>query len=286
MVGSREFFSLRGRENPLDSGLTELNAATAVDKGFMSHNDWMAHCARYGYVAKVMTKHKVVSVLDYGCGSLQLPFYLWRNRQPGDDVNYWGVDLRASKEWLGAVGWSANLNLVRADLILDDLEELPNFPGQFDLVVCTEVFEHVPVECQQALLDQLYNYTRPGGYCIFSTPNAGVSDSTAANHLDADGVSRERVYEDKLYMAQLAGFQIAGSYGTFGGARRMEPGIVDFSQALVDPSAEDGLSAHSSAEVIRRAKEFLPHGWYTVFIAAAFPDRANNALMLLRREAR
>jgi 2-polyprenyl-3-methyl-5-hydroxy-6-metoxy-1,4-benzoquinol methylase len=282
MVGNREFLELRRRSsNPLNSGLTELNAATAVDNGFMGHNDWMAHCARYGYAAKIITKYAVRSILDYGCGSLQLPYYLWRNRQSGDGINYWGVDLRADEDWLGKVGWSASLTLVRADLILDDLDDLPNFPGTFDLTVCTEVFEHVPIECQQELLDKLYSYTKPNGFCIFSTPNAAVSDSTADNHIGPDGISRERVFEDKIRMAERAGFQVGRTYGTFCGARRVESHILDLTP--LNSVHVSAYNDHPSSDVLRAAKEFLPHGWYTVFIAAAFPERSNNALFLLHR---
>src|SRR5678816_2744877 len=44
----REFHNLKPRGyNPNDYNLTELNAAEAVDKGFFSHSDWVAHVARY-----------------------------------------------------------------------------------------------------------------------------------------------------------------------------------------------------------------------------------------------
>ncbi len=272
-MADRQFFELRSRgENSLDSGLTELNAATSVDKGFMSHNDWVAHVARYGYAAKVIAREKVATILDYGCGSLQLPYYLWRNRTPPVE-DYWGVDLRAQPGWLDAVGWNSPMALVRADLVLDDLDEVPGFPGEFDLVVCTEVLEHVPVACQEELIARLFSHTRPGGVCLFSTPNAGISDTTAENHLGPDGRSRERSYADKLAMVQSVGFELEAAYGTFCGSRRVEPLLFG---GLLPTDCPAG-------EVLRAAKELLPHGWWTVVIAAAFPAQSNNALFKLRR---
>lgn len=255
-----KFYSLR-EENALDSGLTELNAASAVDKGFMSHNDWMAHCARYGYAQKIIAREHVETLLDYGCGSLQLPYYLWRNRAPGIRT-YWGVDMRAQEAWLQRVGWKTPMNLIRADIILDYPEDhIPEFPYQFDLVVCTEVLEHVPKIFARDLVDRLFAYTRPGGSCILSSPNAGVSDSIAENHVGPEG-EREWSYTEKCNLLVSAGFEFYKAYGTFGGSRRLEVALPDIPPEI---------------------KEFLPHAWYTTMIAAPYPSLANNALFHMRR---
>lgn len=247
------------RKNGSKSNLTELNATDALDNGFMSHNDWVAHGARYGYIAKLAAKIKPQYVLEPGCGRFPLLNYLWRNRSQ-EAFEYTGIDLRATEKWFEKLGWSkGDVNLLRADLVLDSLD----FLGTYDLVVCTEVFEHVPTDRAEFFARQLYRWTEPGGYCVFSTPNAGVSKSTAENHLDENGVSREWSYKDKLNLMRGIGFEIESTYGTFIAKSRIP---------------ESGWS-----EVMEEAAEFLPNAMFTVFAAAAFPAESNNSLFVMRR---
>lgn len=280
----RLFFSIQKRgTNELNSNLTELNAAHAVEKGFVTHNDWIAHTLRYAYAGKFIMKNKIQTVLDVGCGNLQLPYFAWRNRIPALK-QYVGLDLRGNEKWLDEVGWATPLALVRADVVLDveqidevsqsvlygdptDNINVQGFDG-YDLVVNFENFEHVPNESKAQLMANLFHWTKPGGYCLFSTPNAGVSDSTAHNHTDpVTGESREFPYETKLEMAKAAGFVVKETYGTFCGITRI-------------PSHKELLA---SSPVLRAAKEFLPHAWYTCVVAAAYPEFSNNALFVLRR---
>ena len=267
----RSFLSIRSRgENELNSNLTELNAAHAVEKGFVTHNDWIAHTLRYAYAAKyVYQKAKAATVLDVGCGNLQLPYFCWRNRIPGN-LTYTGIDLRANPKWLDEVGWSAAMRLVRADIVLDfeRINEQTGLGKGSDVVVCFEAFEHVPNEDKPQLMENLYNWTRSGGTLLFSTPNAGVSDSTAHNHTDPEtGESREWPFEQKIALAEKVGFRLEQVYGTFCGITRI-------------PGHRESLA---ESKILAAAKEFLPHAWYTCVVAAAYPEHSNNALMVFRR---
>jgi len=132
------------------------------------------------------------------------------------------------------------------------------------VVVCTEVLEHVPRDKAVELISRLYDWTAPGGTCYLSTPNAGVSDSTAENHKDEDGVSREWSYQDKLDMVKYAGFEVLNSFGTFIALRNIP---WDF-------------MSNPQIQIIRK---MLPYAFFTVFAAAPFPDRANNCLMELKK---
>ena len=254
---SHEFREIT-KKSALPHGLTELNAADSVDRGFMSHSDWVAHVMRYGYAAKLVERLKPRRIIDIGCGDLNLAKFLWRNRSTfaGD---YVGADLRATAKWLEGITWKANIDLVRMDLVQDD----PALLGTADLVVCFETFEHVPRDYQQELMNRLYTWTAAGGRCLFSTPNAGVARSTAKNHFGPDG-DRERTYEEKLLMAAVAGFTVKDTFGTFAGSTRLP------AEFLGTPE-------------MRKAKSFLLDSFFVCLAAINFPELSNNALFDLVR---
>lgn len=267
-------FIVLSEENPLDCNLTELNASESEDKGYHTHNDWLAHNDRYGYVWKHLTTGKAKeakTLLDVGCGRLQLPHYLWRNRySPAQDFQYWGLELRAQEGWLENCGWKRQVNLVKCDLVRDDLAQAEGWPGQFDVVVCLETFEHVPREYGPVLMKRLFDWLKPGGHCFFSTPNAGVSDSTADNHVGPDGVSREWSYQDKLNLARQTGFDVIDTYGTFCGTTHLPEEVQDLIKT--DP-------------VLKKIKAYHTHSRFTTFMAVAYPEHSNNSLFHMTKPA-
>lgn len=272
----RKFYELSDK-NTLDCNLTELNASEAEDKGYQTHNDWMAHNDRYAYVWKQLTTSggkklkEAKTLLDVGCGRLQLPHFFWRNRySPPEDFQYWGLELRATEKWLDLVGWKRQLNLVKCDLVLDNLSEIEAFPGQFDVVVCFETFEHVPREQGPVLMRRLYDWVKPGGTVFFSTPNAGVSESTADNHIGPDGVSREWTYEDKINLARDTGFNIIDTYGTFCGVTRLPAEVQE--RIKSDP-------------FLQKIKKYHTHSRFTTFMSVNYPEYSNNSLFHMERPA-
>lgn len=273
---TRRFYALRHHgENPLESNLTELLAAESVDRGFFGHNDWAAHVMRYQHVLNHLKPTYYagtgrdrrgvydVSMLDVGCGAMQLPYYAHRNRQP-PIREYWGVDLRAKGDWLRDMQWKTPMHLVRADFSLDAdaIARCAGWPGQFDFVVYMEAHEHVGGgrEQQVKAMENVASWVKPGGLLFFSTPNAGVSDSTAANHLAPDGTSREWTYRDKLALLADVGLEVQAAYGTFGGVRRLP---------------EEAMASKE----MRAAREYLSTSLFTVFAFAAYPEYANNAII-------
>lgn len=254
----KKTFEIISKKNIGGSNLTELNATDQLDNGFMSHNDWVAHGARYGFIDKWISRNHPKSVTEFGCGRFALLNWLHKNRS-SDTFNYVGIDLRANEKWLEHLKWKkGNVRLIQADITYDALNI-----SQADLVICTEVFEHVPREQQQNLLRTLYESTRHGGTCIFSTPNAGVSRSTAENHIGPEG-SRERKYTEKLAMVFKAGFQVINAYGVFIAKTRIP---VTFWEDERNTTIFD----------------FLPNSFATVFAAAPFPAESNNALFELAK---
>jgi 2-polyprenyl-3-methyl-5-hydroxy-6-metoxy-1,4-benzoquinol methylase len=246
------------KRNTLDSNLTELNATDAADGGFLEHTDWAGHVVRYGYAMKTITKTKAKSVLDVGCGRFPFLNYAWKNRAT-EEYTYTGLDLRAKEAWFEKLGWKkGDVTLIQCDLVLDEIPVTSS-----DVVICTEVYEHIGGGMQQELVNRLFKWTNPGGFCLFSTPNAGVSDSTAENHKDADGVSRERTYDEKIAAVQLAGFEVVKTFGVFIAKRRIPQSYWTAGTQL--------------------SESFLTNAMHSVLAAPAFPRESNNALFVLRR---
>jgi len=258
-ANKRLFYNIR-KKNESKSNLTELNAADSADRGFLSHADWVSHIMRYGYAMKVIEKMKPKRILDVGCGNMNLPKFLWRNRSSFHG-QYVGIDLRAQEAWLESVGtWNASIALYRMDIVLDN----PSVFGKpFDVVVSFETFEHVPKNKQMEFLKRLYNWTAVGGVCLFSTPNANIARSTADNHIGEDGI-RERTYKDKLRMAADVGFVIEKTFGTFCGSTRLPK------KFLKQP-------------YIQVMKDFLLDSFFVSLLATGFPEQANNALFVLQK---
>ncbi len=270
----RNFYELRDRnDGESRSNLTELCASTSVvDNGYMRHSDWMGHIVRFHYALKHLERLKsnFATVADVGCGELQWMHYLWRNRcKWPEGFNYWGLDLRANPNWFDKVRPKANMNLVCADLVLDNMAEIPRWPGRFDLVVSFECFEHVPVSTQPEFMERLFEWTKPGAVCLFSTPNGGVSDTVADNHKDPlTGEVREMSYGDKVRLAESVGFRMEKSFGAFAGFTRLPEHFQR--QVLED-------------RTIKAMKEFLDLNLFNAVVAAGYPEESNNALMVLRR---
>jgi SAM-dependent methyltransferase len=68
---------------------------------------------------------------------------------------------------------------VDADLRQASLEELPFAAGAFDLVLCSQVIEHVP-DASRAI-GELHRVLRPGGTLVISTDNARNTMTRALN---------------------------------------------------------------------------------------------------------
>jgi 2-polyprenyl-3-methyl-5-hydroxy-6-metoxy-1,4-benzoquinol methylase len=129
-------------------------------------------------------------VLDVGCaqGTLGLMLAERGFRVSLLDVRSTNIDYSRARHEHGQVDFHVGLLG----------EEMP--PGSdFDVVVCTEVLEHVPEPSH--LLAQLARKARPGGYVCLTTPNADyvlsalpsygkasqqVIDTTEVNSLDGD----------------------------------------------------------------------------------------------------
>ncbi len=70
----------------------------------------------------------------------------------------------------GAVEWARqNRAAYNVSYQVGDSMELPFLTGEFELVTCTHIYEHVPDA--QRMLDEIYRVLRPGGICYFAAEN-------------------------------------------------------------------------------------------------------------------
>jgi SAM-dependent methyltransferase len=133
-----------------------MDATKLYDKRFFEkHDDW-----RHEYVAiadLLYTSLRFDSVLDLGCGN---GFILARLHELGKEIH--GVDgslhaLEATPaEIKGRVRWH--------DLTV------PFSGGTFDLVVCTEVAEHLEAQFADTLVDTICSASRGSVYFTAATP--------------------------------------------------------------------------------------------------------------------
>jgi len=70
----------------------------------------------------------------------------------------------------GAVEWARqNRAADNVTYKIGDSLNVPFLTGEFDLVTCTHIYEHVPDA--QRMLDEIYRVLRPGGLCFFAAEN-------------------------------------------------------------------------------------------------------------------
>ncbi len=70
----------------------------------------------------------------------------------------------------GAVEWARqNRAAENISYRIGDSMEVPFPTGEFDLVTCTHIYEHVPDA--QRMLDEIHRVLRPGGFCFLAAEN-------------------------------------------------------------------------------------------------------------------
>jgi len=137
--------------------LSLRNSVRAADYDNRAFDSWvplqrMWQRRRFEIVHDFMGPQGAQIALDIGCGSSRIVQTI-----PG----MVGLDLGMHKlRWLRAPGRL---------LVQGSLTHLPFRSGAFDMVLCSEVIEHIPRELVH--LDELVRLVRPGGLLILGTPD-------------------------------------------------------------------------------------------------------------------
>lgn len=125
---------------------------------------------RVPYIHRVLTttlhhRPDELSVLDVGCGGGSLTVLLGRLGYRMSAVEPDPVALEAAQQ-------RARDEAVTVQFEAAAAERLPFPAATFDVVVCSEVLEHV--DCLEKALDEIYRVLKFSGVLIFSTPNRTV----------------------------------------------------------------------------------------------------------------
>jgi SAM-dependent methyltransferase len=118
------------------------------------------HMARYRWAGALVEGKRV---LDAGCGT----GYGSELLASQGAAEVLGVDVDAD-----AIDSASRSDSRRATFAVADLRELPADLGEFDVVVCFEVLEHIAEP--EAALDRLAAVLRTGGILVVSSPNRDV----------------------------------------------------------------------------------------------------------------
>lgn len=242
----------------------------------MSHADYIAHCEKYDFAWRSVTKGD--RILDVGCGTdaplmrainfVQSQAAKVLEREGGA---YVGVDMNKLKPtaiaWATLIGeldmtseegYEAALQAVNpdADLETDELRG-------YSLVVCLEVIEHMGVEDGAKLLANMRDLLSDGGRIILSTP---VYDGKgqARNHI-------HEYYVDELKeLIESLGLVVSKRMGTF----TAEPAL----KRWMKENRPDWYALYMEA------REFHSAGYMSGVIAPMVPDIARNNVWLLYRQ--
>jgi 2-polyprenyl-3-methyl-5-hydroxy-6-metoxy-1,4-benzoquinol methylase len=162
----------------------------------------------YRYLINVLENRlkNVRNVLDIGCGTGAIDFYLANN-----GISVVGIDISTK-----AVR-NARLNAKNFGLALKTKFNINHFPhdkieGKYDLVICSEVLEHL-VDDSKAV-NKIFELLKSGGLAVLSSPSINspiYKLGLARNHDKEVGHLRRYNNDNLLLLLRKAGFKIVDS---------------------------------------------------------------------------
>ena len=163
-------------------GETALESEASVESNLGENDPWwtpeselfamgvLLNQMRYPYFFDVLTRKLMhapaeLSVLDVGCGGGSLSLLFSRSGFAVTGVDPDPIAIRSATNQAEKIGVDATFKTAAA-------ESLPFGAATFDVVVASEVLEHV--SHIDLALDELYRVLKFGGVLLFSTPNRSV----------------------------------------------------------------------------------------------------------------
>jgi SAM-dependent methyltransferase len=128
------------------------------------------HCGRYWWAARLAAG---TVAIDVGCGS----GYGAEILAASGAVAVSGVDLAAEVVASAQRDYGSDA----VSFVCGDAAALPFEDGSFDLAVCFEVIEHLPLG--SGVIEEMHRVLRPGGLAVISSPNPAVYPPGNLHHL-------------------------------------------------------------------------------------------------------
>lgn len=223
--------------------------------GKIVHRDYLAHCLRWGWAARLIKPGQ--RVLDVGCGADAPLAHVLSGTNFVHDGEYVGVDMNKSIKGHGRTWCVTHPEF--------DFTTRGKELGTFDVVACFEVIEHMGVEDGAVLLaalrDALPQALGPdtsGERVILSTP--AYNGKAAANHL------HEYTIPELAAAIGAAGLEVVSRWGTFAS-------YPDIKRAA--------SPAHLA--VLNEVRQFYGDDVTACLLAPLYPDASRNCCWVLRR---
>ncbi len=134
-----------------------------------------------GFLSKLALDHP--TILEVGCGFGVLSRELSRfGRVTGMDLSPKGVEIARRQ--------NPDITFFHGDALNHDFGD-----DKYDIVVNSEVIEHIPRESRKRFINVLADRLNPGGYLILTTPNKAVSDHISTFQLIEEHFTRQELVE-------------------------------------------------------------------------------------------
>lgn len=130
-----------------------LNPFTNIKIGYDNLEDFIIRSEILKAITDVLPKFHG-AILDSGCGSMPYKKMILENNKV---TSYTGLDIEASLDYDG----------VKADVLWNG-EVMPFENNSFEIVISTEVLEHVPEP--EKYLAEVLRVLKPGGFFFFTVP--------------------------------------------------------------------------------------------------------------------
>ncbi len=219
------------------------------------HRDYAAHFFRWGYAKNFIKKG--TRVLEVGCGQDMPLIKVLAPSMSNIPEVYVGCDMNAVKKPFNAK-W---VNLREEFDFTSRWKEIVKEFGQFDVVVCYEVIEHMSKSDGAALLRGIRGCMKDmEGRALISTPVYNE------RHMAANHIHEYRWGELKSHFEDN-GFVIEKTHGTF-----------------MTSNAMKKVCTPQEMELINRLHEFYSWDVLANFIAPKYPEAASNCCWVLKTD--
>ena len=145
-------------------------------------------------IDELISQHQIKSVFEVGCDDAGISRNL-AAKYP--NIKFYGVDFREDKI-NDANLMSEQNNLVNTQFSYDYFLNFETIESQYDVVIFTEVYEHLVAESQMYALRLLGNLLLDSGFIVFTCPNGDYMFSYLETEKDFDSRYDQNFF-DNMY---------------------------------------------------------------------------------------